>query len=138
MAEKSAPGSVRQRPLSPHMQIWRWSVTMASSILHRMTGMTLAGGAVLVVWWLFAVAMGPDAYQFYQMVSGSIPGMVVLAGFTWALAYHLLNGIRHLFWDLGYGFEVQTAKASGQLVMILSALATIAIWAFVLLQRTLS
>ncbi|NWH09338.1 MAG: succinate dehydrogenase, cytochrome b556 subunit [Alphaproteobacteria bacterium] len=135
MAEKSASASVRPRPLSPHVQIWRWSITMASSILHRMTGVALAGGAVLVVWWLYAVAMGPEAYQFYQWASGSIPGMVVLAGFTWSLSYHLMNGIRHLFWDVGYGFAVKTAEMSGRAVFVLSFLATAAIWAFVLYQR---
>ena len=102
---------------------------MAASITHRATGIALAAGTLLLAWWVIAAAMGPDAYETFQRVASHPLGMVVLFGFIWSLSFHLLNGIRHLFWDVGYGFAVKTAFATGVLVYILSlALAVAVFW----------
>lgn len=104
------------RPLSPHLQIYRWPITMAASITHRATGIALAAGLVLLAWWLLAAAIGPDAYGQFGRLASNIIGEIVLFGFLWSLAYHLLNGIRHLAWDIGYGFRVPTARITAVLV----------------------
>ena len=104
------------RPLSPHLQIYRWPITMAASITHRATGIALATGLVLLAWWLLAAATGPDAYGLFARLAGNVIGEIVLFGFLWSLAYHLLNGIRHLAWDIGYGFRVPTARITAVLV----------------------
>jgi len=95
------------RPLSPHLGIWRWSATMASSILHRMTGVGNAIGLVLLTWGLLALASGPEAFAQFTGLAGSMFGRLVLFGFTLSICYHLLNGIRHLFWDAGKNFDVR-------------------------------
>ena len=112
----------KARPLSPHLGIYRWPVTMATSIIHRMTGVGLAGGMLLIAWWLIAVAYGPETFNFFIGTMSTPLGQVVLFGFAWALAYHLVNGIRHLSWDFGYGFPVPTANKTGILVLTLSVL----------------
>ena len=104
------------RPLSPHLQIYRWPITMAASITHRVTGIALAAGLVLLAWWLLATATGPDAYGLFARLASNVVGEIVLFGFLWSLAYHLLNGIRHLAWDIGYGFRVPTARITAVLV----------------------
>ena len=106
----------RGRPLSPHLQIYRWPITMAASITHRVTGVGLAGGTLFLAWWLMAAASGPDAYAVFARVAAHPIGQIVLFGFLWALCFHMLNGIRHLAWDLGYGFKVPTAKLTAALV----------------------
>ena len=106
MAE--APAGVRERPESPSVWIWRWHVTMATSILHRATGVGLYVGALILAGWCVAVASGAEAYSDYMTVLGSIPGKVVLFLLTVAVFYHLANGIRHLVWDAGYGFKPKT------------------------------
>jgi succinate dehydrogenase / fumarate reductase cytochrome b subunit len=120
----------RNRPLSPFTTIYRWPVTMATSITHRVTGIGLAIGTVLLAWWLIAVASGPEAYQAFTGLAASWIGQVVLFGFAWSLAYHLLNGIRHLAWDMGFGFEIPTAEKTSWLVIVLSVL--LAVGAFAL------
>lgn len=117
-----------ERPLSPHLQIYRWPVTMATSILHRATGCGLAGGTLLLTWWLAAAAAGPEYYAAFQSIAGSILGRLVLLGFTWALFYHLLNGIRHLFWDAGHGYSIPVANKSGWAVIIGSVVLTLLAW----------
>ena len=117
-----------KRPMSPHLQVWRWHITMASSIFHRATGIALYAGAFLVAGWLLAVASGPEAYDVYRDVSGSIFGQLVLFGFTVAVLYHLGNGIRHLFWDAGMGYGVATARMTAWLVFAVAILGAIAIW----------
>src|SRR5262245_15446786 len=94
-----------ERPLSPYM-IYRWTIPMALSIVHRATGAALYFGTLLLLWWIVATAAGPDAYANAQNIIGSVFGRLVLFGFSWALIYHLLNGIRHLVWDTGRGFAV--------------------------------
>jgi succinate dehydrogenase / fumarate reductase, cytochrome b subunit len=115
-------GKPKARPISPHLQIWRWTITMAASITHRVTAVMLAGGMLLLVWWLVAAASGPDAYAVFALVAGHPVGQVVLFGLLWALAFHLLNGVRHLAWDLGYGFKMSTARLTAALVYALSVL----------------
>jgi succinate dehydrogenase / fumarate reductase cytochrome b subunit len=119
----------RPRPLSPFTTIYRWPVTMATSIAHRVTGVGLAMGTVLLAWWLVAIAGGPETYQTFTKFGVSWIGQVVLFGFALSLFYHLLNGIRHLAWDMGYGFDVGTADMTGWLVIILSILAAVAAFA---------
>jgi succinate dehydrogenase / fumarate reductase cytochrome b subunit len=119
----------RARPLSPHMTIYRWPVTMATSITHRMTGIAMSIGTLVLAWWLIAAASGPEAYATFSHLAGSWIGRIVLFGFTWSLAFHLLNGIRHLAWDMGYGFSIPTAKMTGWLVIILSVLLAVATFA---------
>ena len=121
-------GNPIARPLSPHLQIWRWTITMAASITHRATGIALAGGMLLLVWWLIATASGPEAYDVFARAAGHPVGMVVLFGLLWSLAFHLLNGIRHLAWDLGYGFKMPTSRLTAAIVYVLSVL--IAVGAF--------
>ena len=116
------------RPLSPHLQVYRWQITMAMSIAHRITGIMLAGGTLLLVWWLVALAMGPEAYGRAQNFISSPIGILMMFGWTVALFYHLANGIRHLFWDAGYGFDIPTVYRSGYAVLALTVLLTIAAW----------
>lgn len=113
---------VRGRPLSPHLSIYKWPITMATSITHRATGVAISAGMVLVAWGLIALASGPEMYQPFTAVLANPVGMIVLFGFLWSLIYHFLNGIRHLAWDVGFGFEVSTANRTGLLVIALSVL----------------
>ena len=123
----ATPG-VRARPLSPHVQIWRWHVTMAASILNRATGAALYGGAVLLMGWALALASGPVAYDDYMGLLGSIPGKVVLFGLTLSVFYHLFAGLRHLVWDSGKGFTPAVANRSAWVALIGGALAAVLVW----------
>ena len=116
------------RPLSPHLQVYKPQLTSILSILHRMTGVALAGGTLLLVWWLIAAATGPVAFNTVQMVIGSWIGRLCLFGWSFALFYHLCNGIRHLFWDMGKGFELPTVVTSGWAVVIISFALTGIAW----------
>ncbi|MGH6928762.1 MAG: succinate dehydrogenase, cytochrome b556 subunit [Dongiaceae bacterium] len=118
----------QERPLSPHLQVYRWQLTSVMSILHRMTGVALAVGTLLLVYWLIAAAAGPDAFATAQELIGSILGRILLFGWTVALFYHLCNGIRHLFWDAGRGFELRTAYASGWAVVVVTAVLSVIAW----------
>jgi succinate dehydrogenase / fumarate reductase cytochrome b subunit len=116
------------RPLSPHLTIYRPQITSVLSIFHRMTGVGLTLGAALVVWWLLAAATGPEYFALVDGLMTSWIGHLVLLGLTWALAYHLLNGIRHLIWDIGMGFELETAEKTGYAVVAGSAVLTVLLW----------
>ena len=118
----------QERPLSPHLQVYRWQLTSVMSILHRMTGVALAVGTLLLVYWLIAAAAGPEAFGAAQGFIGSIVGRILLFGWTIALFYHLCNGIRHLFWDAGHGFELRTAYASGWAVVVVTAVLSVVAW----------
>lgn len=128
-------GKPQARPLSPHMQIWRWTITMAASITHRATGIALAGGMLFLVWWLIAAASGPDAYAVFAAVAGHPIGNVILFGLLWSLSFHLLNGIRHLAWDLGYGFRMPTSRLTAAIVYGLSLLLAAGAFAIGLVVR---
>ena len=116
------------RPLSPHLQVYRWQITMTMSILHRVTGVGLGVGTLLFAYWLIAAAAGPEAFATAQDLIGSWLGRLILLGFTFSLLYHFLNGIRHLFWDIGMGFDLRTLTVSGWSVVVLSAALTVLIW----------
>jgi succinate dehydrogenase / fumarate reductase cytochrome b subunit len=116
------------RPLSPHLSIYRWPITMVSSILHRATGVAMAVGFVLYALWLADAATGPDAYATFAGVMGSTPGKILLIGWSWAFFYHLANGIRHLVWDSGHGFEKEQATASAWFVIVASVVLTLVFW----------
>jgi succinate dehydrogenase / fumarate reductase, cytochrome b subunit len=116
------------RPLSPHLQIYRWQLTSVLSILHRATGLLLGAGAILLVWWLVAAASGPDAYAAVEDFLGSWLGFLLLFGLTLALFYHLCNGIRHLVWDTGHGFDLKSTYIGGWLVVGGSAALTLIAW----------
>ena len=116
------------RPLSPHLQVYRPQLTSVLSILHRITGIALAIGTLILVWWLIAAAAGPTAFDIVQNFIGSLVGRLLLLGWSFALYYHLCNGIRHLFWDAGKGFDLKTAYASGWLVVAAAALLTAISW----------
>ena len=118
------------RPLSPHLQIYRWHLSMATSILHRMSGVVLALGLLLLTWWLAAAAAGPEYFGLVHDIMASWIGRLILLGFTAALYFHLFNGIRHLMWDIGYGFEIETAQRLGYLVFALTILATLGTFLF--------
>jgi succinate dehydrogenase / fumarate reductase cytochrome b subunit len=118
-----------ERPLSPHIQIYRWQLTSVLSILHRITGVALAVGTLLLVYWLIAAAAGPQAFGTAQSLVGSVVGRLLLLGWSWALFYHLCNGVRHLFWDAGRGFELRTAYATGWSVVGASLVLTLMAWA---------
>ena len=117
-----------QRPLSPHLQIYRWQLTSVLSILHRMTGIALSIGTLLLAWWLIAAATGPAAFDTAQGFIGSWFGRLLLLGWTWSLFYHLLNGIRHLVWDTVHGLALPSVYRSGWTVVVLSVLLTLAAW----------
>jgi succinate dehydrogenase / fumarate reductase cytochrome b subunit len=122
------------RPLSPHLQVYRWQLTMVLSIIHRMTGVALAVGTVLLIALLLALAAGPDAYQTVRAFCSSWLGMLMLFGWSWALCFHLCNGIRHLAWDTGWGFEIPRAYLTGWTVVAASLVMTALIWACVFAQ----
>lgn len=116
------------RPLSPHLQIYKWPLAMAISILHRITGVALAIGAVLMVVILISVAAGSESYETIRALLENKIGKAFLFLWTFALFLHLFNGIRHLFWDAGYGFEKSTTTKSGVLVILATIVLTIAVW----------
>ena len=120
--------SAENRPLSPHLQVYKLQWTMIFSIVHRITGVALAVGTLVLVWWLLALATGPDAFAFAQTTLGSIIGRLVLLGWTWALFYHFANGVRHLVWDVGWGFELRVAQASACFVGAISIVLTLVSW----------
>ena len=126
MAEALPP--TRAHPLSPHLSIWRWHVTMAASILHRLTGVALYGAALVLAGWLLALASGPRAYGEFMGLLSSLAGKVVLFGVTVSLFFHLLNGIRHLGWDMGQGFAPGTANATAWGAMLLAIAAAAGVW----------
>jgi succinate dehydrogenase / fumarate reductase, cytochrome b subunit len=120
--------SQAQRPLSPHLQIYQWQLTSVLSITHRATGLALAAGTVLLLWWLLAAATSADAFAVAQAFWYSWIGRLLLFGWTWSLFFHLCNGIRHLCWDAGWGFELKTVYLSGWIVVSASLLLTIIAW----------
>jgi succinate dehydrogenase / fumarate reductase, cytochrome b subunit len=118
------------RPLSPHLQIYRPQLTSVLSILHRMTGVGLATGSVLIAWLLFATISGENAFNLFQEFRSSVIGRLMIFCWLWAFTYHMLNGVRHLFWDAGFGFELSTVYKSGWAVAAGSAVFSSLIWLF--------
>lgn len=131
-----APGAPRERPVSPHLTtgglgsplLWRWHITMWTSILHRASGMALYVGGLIGAAWAIALAQGPDRYAQFKELLGSLPGKVVMLGLTVCVFYHLASGVRHLVWDTGRGLNVKSANASSIVIFAFAAAATLAIW----------
>ena len=125
---RNSEGKLVRRPLSPHLQVYRPQITTFTSIMHRATGVALAMGSLLMTWWLVAAASSDAAFDTVQTVLGSPLGMLFLFGWTLALVYHLLNGIRHLAWDAGYGFEIPAYHQTGRAVLIGTPVLTVLLW----------
>src|SRR3974390_3946895 len=119
----------RERPMSPHLQVWRWHITMATSIPHRASGAALYVGALIAAAWAVCLASGPNAYAAFKALMGSPLGLLVMFGLSVSFFYHLANGIRHLVWDAGHGYDLKTANASAIFVFAFTAAATLAVWA---------
>jgi succinate dehydrogenase / fumarate reductase cytochrome b subunit len=115
--------------MSPHLQVWRWHVTMLTSILHRVTGVGLYLGGLIAAAWAVSLAAGPEAYETFKAVLGSPLGKFVMFGMTLSVFYHLGNGIRHLVWDFGYGLDIKSANSSAWAVFGFTLAATLATWA---------
>jgi succinate dehydrogenase / fumarate reductase cytochrome b subunit len=118
-----------QRPLSPHLQVYKPQLTSVLSIFHRITGMVLVGGLVLLTWWLIAAAAGPGAFGVVQAFLGSWFGLLVLFGISCTLFYHLCNGVRHLIWDSGHLLEIEGVYRSGWVMLGTAVALTIVAWA---------
>ncbi|WP_210492993.1 succinate dehydrogenase, cytochrome b556 subunit [Microvirga antarctica] len=123
-----AEAKVTARPLSPHLQVYRWTWTMAMSVFHRVTGTGLYFGIALVAIWLVALASGPRAFDAVQWFFGSPVGLLILFVYTWVLLHHMLGGVRHLVWDTGTGMEPGTRMAMARFTLIASIALTVAIW----------
>ncbi|ALG67260.1 succinate dehydrogenase, cytochrome b556 subunit [Beggiatoa leptomitoformis] len=125
---------VHQRPLSPHLQIYKPQFTSFTSIVHRATGVFLSIGTIALVYWLSAIAGGQESYATAQGLIGSWIGLLLLFAWSVSLFYHLANGIRHLFWDMGHGLDIKTAEANGKLVLVMTVVLTGLAWllAFIL------
>ena len=126
MADTTTP--LRPRPLSPHLQVYRLTLTMAMSIVHRITGTALYFGTMILAWWLIAAAVGPNAYSNVEWFMGTLIGKLILFGYTWALIHHALGGVRHLIWDLGYGFEEAEREMLTLATLVGSVALTIVVW----------
>lgn len=120
------------RPLSPHLQVYRWEISNTLSILHRLTGVVLSVGALALVGWLLALASGQMAFGQVSAVLGSLPGQLALVGFSFCFFYHFCNGFRHLAWDAGYGFDKAVARKSGIAVVVVACMLTVSFWAVAL------
>jgi succinate dehydrogenase / fumarate reductase cytochrome b subunit len=116
------------RPLSPHLDVYRWQWSNTLSILHRLTGVLMAAGALALTLWLISLAAGPRAYDAVSGVLRSPLGLLALVGWTFCFFYHLCNGIRHLAWDAGYGLEIPRARATGRAVVVAAVLLTAVTW----------
>ncbi len=122
------PTATRQRPLSPHFTVYRWPITMTMSIVHRVTGVTLYVGTLLLAAWLISAAVSERCFDAVSYVYGSWIGLIVLFGYTWALLHHLAGGVRHFIWDTGAGLEKHTASKIAWANVAFSVLATILVW----------
>ena len=115
-------------PLSPHLQIYRWKISSLLSIVHRISGVINLLALILIFFWLMLLGFSESNYELFLLIINSFFGKFILIGFTWSMSFHLLSGIRHLAWDLGYGFEIKTANISGTIVIISSLILTIIFW----------
>ena len=125
---QDSTGRLVRRPMSPHLQVYRPQLTSILSIMNRVTGMALSAGTALLVWWLAAAASGPVAFDRVQWFIGSPVGLFMLFGWTAALFYHFLGGIRHLAWDAGYGYELDKVHMSGWATIIGTVVCTVLVW----------
>ena len=119
-----------KNPLSPHLQIYRWHISSLLSITHRIAGVVNLISLILIFFWLVVLSFSENNYELFLLLINSFFGKFILIGFTWSMVFHVLSGIRHLFWDFGYGFEIKTANISGVIVIFLSLVLTIVFWLF--------
>jgi succinate dehydrogenase / fumarate reductase cytochrome b subunit len=129
MVARNSDDKLVRRPLSPHLQVYRWPISMAMSILHRVTGVALAVGTLLLTSWLIAAAGSDAAFDRAQWFMGSALGLLLLFGWSVALIFHFFSGIRHLVWDAGFGFEPSSYNTTGWGVLIATGVATLLVWA---------
>jgi succinate dehydrogenase / fumarate reductase cytochrome b subunit len=128
MVAHTSDGKLVRRPLSPHLQVYKPQITSILSIMHRITGCAMAVGTLLLVWWLVAAATSEDAFATVQGFIGSPIGLLLLFGWTLALFFHLTNGLRHLLWDAGYGFDLPSVHSGGRIVVIATVVLTVLAW----------
>ena len=119
-----------KNPLSPHLQIYRWHISSLLSITHRISGVINLLALILIFFWLIFLSSGENNYESFLLIFNSFFGKFILISFSWSMSFHILSGIRHLFWDFGYGFEIKTANISGVIVIFLSLVLTIVFWLF--------
>jgi succinate dehydrogenase / fumarate reductase cytochrome b subunit len=117
-----------KNPLSPHLQIYRWQISSLLSITHRITGILNLLGLIFISAWISSAGIGENLFEYFSVFLKSFIGKFILIGFTWSISYHLLSGIRHFFWDLGYGYEIKTVNISGVIVIVSSLLLTVFLW----------
>jgi succinate dehydrogenase / fumarate reductase, cytochrome b subunit len=117
-----------QNPLSPHLQIYRWHISSLLSITHRIAGVINLLALILMFFWFLTFSLGESNYELFLLAINSFFGKFILIGFTWSMSFHILSGIRHLVWDMGYGFEIKTANISGIIVIISSLILTVIFW----------
>lgn len=129
MIARSSDGTLIRRPLSPHLQVYRPQLTSLSSIMNRVTGIAVSIGTLMLVWWLVAAAVGPGAFGTVQGFIASPVGLFLMFGWTASLFYHFLGGLRHLAWDLGYGYELASTHLTGWAAIIGSLACTVLAWA---------
>lgn len=132
MAEPAKAGGKPQRPLSPHLSIYKPQISSTLSILHRASGVVIGVGSLMLTCWLVALATGPEAFDAVQAFLAGPVGLIIMLGFTAAVNYHMLNGIRHLGWDIGRGYELSTMTRTGVLVVLGAAVLTGLEWACVI------
>jgi succinate dehydrogenase / fumarate reductase, cytochrome b subunit len=129
MVARNTEGKLVVRPLSPHVQVYRWPLSMTLSILHRITGVALGVGTLLMTWWLVAGAVSDEAFMRAQWFLGSAVGLLLLFGWSLALLFHFFSGVRHLVWDAGFGFDPPHYNTSGWAVVIATGVTTVLLWA---------
>ena len=117
-----------QNPISPHLQVYRWHISSLLSISHRIVGVINLLALILMFFWLLILSFGESNYELFLLVINSFFGKFILIGFAWSMSFHILSGIRHLAWDIGYGFEIKTANISGIMVVIFSLISTVIFW----------
>ena len=117
-----------KNPLSPHLQIYRWQISSLLSITHRISGIINLLALILIFFWLLTFSLGKSNYELFLLAINSFFGKFILIGFAWSMSFHILSGIRHLAWDMGYGFEIKTANISGIFVVIFSLVSTVVFW----------
>jgi succinate dehydrogenase / fumarate reductase cytochrome b subunit len=137
MAEAAAGQKAVERPLSPHLQIYRPLINMTMSILHRITGIVLYFGTLLLAWWLIAAAIGPSYFKFVNSIATSPIGLLILLGYSWAMIHHMIGGIRHLIWDTGRAFSLSAINTLSWLTILGSLLVTAAVWTGIFISRGL-
>ncbi|WP_337269362.1 succinate dehydrogenase, cytochrome b556 subunit [Oryzifoliimicrobium ureilyticus] len=120
--------TTNNRPISPHLQIYKLIPTMVMSIVHRITGGALYVGSLLVAWWLIAAASGQAHYDWVNWIFGTIIGKLILLGYTWALLHHMVGGLRHFYWDMGFGYEKSVSTKMAKATLVISLCLTVLVW----------